>query len=104
MHSFAADHNEIAWTLVVEGDVAGWPEYRRAFPVIVRPATRRTHPMSEEPTVVIRLDGDGRVHRPGETLSGEYWIESLERRTGQGDRGLRAVAHRGEGRRGHGRS
>jgi len=39
MHSFAANHNEIAWTLVVEGDAAGWPEYKRAFPVIVRPAT-----------------------------------------------------------------
>jgi hypothetical protein len=33
--------------------------------------------MSEEPTVVIRLDGDSRFHRPGETLSGEYWCESL---------------------------
>jgi hypothetical protein len=39
MHSFAATHNGIDWTLVVEGDVAGWPEYKRAFPVIVRPAT-----------------------------------------------------------------
>ena len=34
--------------------------------------------MIEEPTVVIRLEGDGRVHRPGETLSGEYLIESLD--------------------------
>lgn len=33
--------------------------------------------MSEEPTVVIRLDDDRRVYRPGETLSGEYWCESL---------------------------
>jgi hypothetical protein len=33
--------------------------------------------MNAEPTVVILLDGDSRVHRPGETLSGEYWIESL---------------------------
>jgi hypothetical protein len=39
MHSFAANHNEIGWTLVVEGDAAGWPEYKRPFPVIVRPAT-----------------------------------------------------------------
>jgi hypothetical protein len=37
MHSFAADHNEINWTLVVEGDVAHWRGYRRVFPVIVRP-------------------------------------------------------------------
>lgn len=38
MHSFAANHNEIAWTLVVEADASGWPECKRAFPVIVRPA------------------------------------------------------------------
>jgi hypothetical protein len=31
-----------------------------------------------DPAVVIRLGGDGRFHRPGETLSGEYWIESLD--------------------------
>jgi hypothetical protein len=31
-----------------------------------------------EPLVVIRLDGNGRVHRPGEVLSGQYWIESLD--------------------------
>jgi hypothetical protein len=31
-----------------------------------------------EPTIIIRLDGDGHIHRPGETLSGEYWIESIE--------------------------
>ena len=38
MHSLAVGHNEIAWTLVVEADVAGWPKCQRAFPVIVRPA------------------------------------------------------------------
>jgi hypothetical protein len=37
MHSFAAEHNEIHWTLVVEGNAAGWPAFRRAFPVIVCP-------------------------------------------------------------------
>ncbi|MBN1396115.1 MAG: hypothetical protein JW959_13920, partial [Pirellulales bacterium] len=37
MHSFAADHNEINWTLVVEGDVANWPDFKRSFPVVVRP-------------------------------------------------------------------
>jgi hypothetical protein len=31
-----------------------------------------------EPAVVIRLDGNGRVYRPGETLSGEYRFESVE--------------------------
>ncbi len=37
MHSFKADHNEIQWRVVVKGDVAGWPDYRRSFPVIVHP-------------------------------------------------------------------
>lgn len=34
--------------------------------------------MNAEPTVVIRLDGDGPTYRPGETLSGQYWVRSLE--------------------------
>ena len=34
--------------------------------------------MSLEPTIVIRLDGDSRFYRPGETLSGEYRLESLD--------------------------
>lgn len=33
--------------------------------------------MSHEPTIVISFDGNGHPRRPGETLSGEYWIESL---------------------------
>jgi hypothetical protein len=33
--------------------------------------------MSAEPTIVIRFEEDQRVHRPGDPLSGEYWIESL---------------------------
>jgi hypothetical protein len=33
--------------------------------------------MSAEPLVIIRLEGNGRVYWPGESLSGEYWIESL---------------------------
>lgn len=37
MHSFASSHNEIGWKLVVEGQLAGWPDYCRAFTVIVRP-------------------------------------------------------------------
>jgi hypothetical protein len=39
MHSFAANHNEIAWKLVVEGEAAGWPAYRRTFPVIICPGS-----------------------------------------------------------------
>jgi hypothetical protein len=34
--------------------------------------------MSDEPAVIIHLHDDARAHRPGETLSGEYWIESLD--------------------------
>jgi hypothetical protein len=34
--------------------------------------------MSDEAMVVIRIDGDTRAHRPGGTLSGEYWCESLD--------------------------
>jgi hypothetical protein len=30
-----------------------------------------------DPTVSIRLDGNGRVYRPGDSLSGQYLIESL---------------------------
>jgi hypothetical protein len=34
--------------------------------------------MNKQPAVAIVLDGDHRHYRPGETLAGEYWIESLE--------------------------
>jgi hypothetical protein len=34
--------------------------------------------MSAEPTVVIRLDGDGSVYQPGETLAGQYWIDARD--------------------------
>lgn len=40
MHSFKSDHNEINWQLVVRGDVAGWPDYERVFPVVVYPGDR----------------------------------------------------------------
>ena len=33
--------------------------------------------MSAEPAVVILLDGDASAYRPGQTLSGHYWIEAL---------------------------
>jgi hypothetical protein len=38
MHSFKSDHNEIQWTLVIQGDIAGWPDYQRTFPVLVYPS------------------------------------------------------------------
>jgi Protein of unknown function (DUF3592) len=41
MHSFKAGHNAIDWTLVVEGNVANWPNFRRAFSVVVYPENGR---------------------------------------------------------------
>ncbi len=38
MHSFKSEHNSVTWRLVVEGRVAGWPKYRRDYPVIVYPS------------------------------------------------------------------
>jgi hypothetical protein len=38
MHSFQADHNEVSWKLIVKGSVDGWPEYERAFQIVVNPA------------------------------------------------------------------
>jgi hypothetical protein len=40
MHSFKAAHNAVTWKIVVHGDVAGWPDYTRTFPIIVRPAPK----------------------------------------------------------------
>jgi hypothetical protein len=40
MHSFKSAHNCINWTLLVEGDAAGWPAYKRAFPIILFPNAR----------------------------------------------------------------
>ncbi|MBN1396114.1 MAG: hypothetical protein JW959_13915 [Pirellulales bacterium] len=34
--------------------------------------------MSGGPEVKIELDGEGRAYQPGETLSGRYWVESLQ--------------------------
>ena len=38
MHSFRASHNQIQWKLIVRGEIAGWHEFQRSFPVVVRPA------------------------------------------------------------------
>lgn len=37
MHSFRAAYNEVAWRLVVKGNVAGWPDFERRFPIVVQP-------------------------------------------------------------------
>jgi hypothetical protein len=42
MHSFKTARNAVVWKLVVRGDVAGWPDYERDFPLLVYPrAVRR---------------------------------------------------------------
>jgi hypothetical protein len=38
MHSFLAAHNQVRWKLMVRGDVAGWPDFEREFPFVVRPS------------------------------------------------------------------
>lgn len=38
MHSFAAPHNAVTWSLVVRGRMARWPEFERRFPIYVYPA------------------------------------------------------------------
>ncbi len=37
MHSFRADHNEVQWKLAVRGNVVGWPNFERSFPIVVLP-------------------------------------------------------------------
>jgi hypothetical protein len=37
MHSFKSAHNEVRWKLIVKGDVRGWPNYEREFPLLVYP-------------------------------------------------------------------
>ena len=37
MHSFESEHNAIRWQLVVRGEVAGWPDFERAFQLVVYP-------------------------------------------------------------------
>jgi hypothetical protein len=37
MHSFKSPNHEVKWKLVVEGDVANWPNFRREYPLIVVP-------------------------------------------------------------------
>lgn len=37
MHSFRADHNSVEWKLVLRGNIPGWPDYERAYPLVVYP-------------------------------------------------------------------
>lgn len=37
MHSFKSAHNEVNWRFIVSGQVQGWPDFERSFPVLVYP-------------------------------------------------------------------
>jgi len=37
MHSFESEHNELQWKLIVDGVVAGGPNYNRDYPIVVYP-------------------------------------------------------------------
>jgi hypothetical protein len=50
MHSFKSPHNEVNWKLVIEGDVANWPNFRREYPLIVVPLGTLSDVPPQEPT------------------------------------------------------
>ena len=60
--------------------------------------------MKDEPAIIIRLEGNGRNYRPGESFSGEYVFEDLVGRSDQGIGSLHSLVHRRQGRRRHGRA
>ena len=37
MHSFEAEHNVIAWSLVIEGEIPRWPDVDESYPIVVLP-------------------------------------------------------------------
>jgi len=39
MHSFEGGNNKVEWKLLVNGDIAGWPDFEHEFPVLVLPAS-----------------------------------------------------------------
>jgi hypothetical protein len=47
MHSFQSAHNAVHWKLLVKGTVAGWPDFERAFALVVYPgqATSQISPL-----------------------------------------------------------
>ena len=83
MHSFKSAHNRINWTLLVEGDIAGWPDFR--------PGVSRHHlsergerqGMKEEPSVNIRLDGNGRSLSPRRNALRRVRLRRSARRSGE---------------------
>ncbi len=47
MHCFQGEHHAIHWRLLVRGLAEGWPEFERAFPIIVHPGSLTRLPRSE---------------------------------------------------------
>jgi hypothetical protein len=47
MHSFQGEHHAIHWRLLVRGSAEGWPEFERAFPIIIHPGSLTRLPRSE---------------------------------------------------------
>jgi hypothetical protein len=41
MHSFNAGHNQVTWKVVVEGDIARWPDFRFNYRFTVNPSRGR---------------------------------------------------------------
>lgn len=41
MHSFRGRHNSVDWKLLLRGRIKGWPDYERAYPLVVYPCSRR---------------------------------------------------------------
>jgi len=41
MHSFRSGHNSVDWKLVLRGSIKGWPDYERAYPLVVHPRRQR---------------------------------------------------------------
>jgi hypothetical protein len=39
MHSFASRNNKIIWTIVLHGEISGWPDVKSEFPFTVAPMT-----------------------------------------------------------------
>jgi hypothetical protein len=41
MHSFETSHNKILWKLQIRGDISGWPDFQRDYPIVVAPTPRK---------------------------------------------------------------
>jgi hypothetical protein len=41
MHSFRGRHNGVEWKLVLRGRIKSWPDYERAYPIVVYPRCPR---------------------------------------------------------------